>query len=88
MKKKMVWLGMAAAALLAAGGSAFAQEGGTKEVTDVLDRTITLPEDVEKVVVTFNLEEYLAVTGEEGIDKLVGFSHDYWKGRRETRTML
>ena len=43
MKKKMVWLGMAAAALLAAGGSAFAQEGGTKEVTDVLDRTITLP---------------------------------------------
>ena len=49
MKKKMVWLGMAAAALLAAGGSAFAQEGGTKEVTDVLDRTITLPEDVEKV---------------------------------------
>lgn len=83
MKKKMVWRGMAAAALLAAGGSAFAQEGGTKEVTDVLDRTITLPEDVEKVVVTFNLEEYLAVTGEEGIDKLVGFSHDYWKGRRE-----
>lgn len=83
MKKKMVWLGMAAVALLTAGGSAFAQEGGTKEVTDVLDRTITLPEDVEKVVVTFNLEEYLAVTGEEGIDKLVGFSHDYWKGRRE-----
>lgn len=83
MKKKMVWLGMAVVALLAAGGSAFAQEGGTKEVTDVLDRTITLPEDVEKVVVTFNLEEYLAVTGEEGIDKLVGFSHDYWKGRRE-----
>ena len=74
---------MAVVALLAAGGSAFAQEGGTKEVTDVLDRTITLPEDVEKVVVTFNLEEYLAVTGEEGIDKLVGFSHDYWKGRRE-----
>ena len=83
MKKKMVWLGMAVVALLAAGGSACAQEGGTKEVTDVLDRTITLPEDVEKVVVTFNLEEYLAVTGEEGIDKLVGFSHDYWKGRRE-----
>lgn len=83
MKKKMVWLGMVATALLAAGGSAFAQEDGVKEVTDVLDRTITLPEDVEKVVVTFNLEEYLAVTGEEGIDKLVGFSHDYWKGRRE-----
>ena len=83
MKKKMVWLGIAAAALLAAGGTTFAKEDGTKEVTDVLDRTITLPEDVEKVVVTFNLEEYLAVTGEEGIDKLVGFSHDYWKGRRE-----
>ena len=64
MKKKMVWLGMAVVALLAAGGSAFAQEGGTKEVTDVLDRTITLPEDVEKVAQEL-LDGYCQETGIE-----------------------
>jgi iron complex transport system substrate-binding protein len=55
----------------------------TKTVTDVLDRTITLPGQVDRVVVTFNLEEYLAVAGAEGVDKLVGYSHAYWEGRRE-----
>lgn len=55
----------------------------THTVTDVLGREITVKNDIERVAVTFNLEEYLAVTGEEGIEKLVGFSHAYWEGRRE-----
>ena len=55
----------------------------TIEVTDVCDRTIILPKDVERVVITFNIEEYLAVSGKEGVDKIVGFSHKYWEGRRE-----
>ena len=46
-------------------------------------RTVTIPADVEKVVVTFNMEEYFAVSGEEGIDKLAGWSHKYWEGRRQ-----
>lgn len=58
-------------------------ENTTIEVTDVADRTITIPSDVERVVLTFNIEEYLAVTGSEGIDKIVGYSHKYWEGRRE-----
>ncbi|MBR2836058.1 MAG: ABC transporter substrate-binding protein [Coriobacteriales bacterium] len=62
---------------------ALANDSATKEVTDVDGRTITLPAEVKRVVVTFNLEEYLAVAGEEGIEKLVGFSHSYWKGRRQ-----
>lgn len=41
------------------------------------DRTITIPEDIEKVVITFNIEEYLAVAGKEGVDKIVGYSHKY-----------
>lgn len=55
----------------------------TMEVTDLKGRTVTIPTNVERVVVTFNLEEYLAVAGEDGVDKLVGWSHKYWEGRRE-----
>lgn len=62
--------------------SAFA-DGETIEVTDLKGRTVTLPANIERVVVTFNMEEYFAVAGEEGIDKLVGWSHKYWEGRRQ-----
>ena len=55
----------------------------TIEVTDMKGRTVTIPAKVERVVVTFNLEEYFAVAGADGIDKLVGWSHKYWQGRRE-----
>lgn len=58
-------------------------KNATHQVKDALGREVTVKNDVERVVVTFNLEEYLAVTGEEGINKLVGFSHAYWQGRRE-----
>lgn len=63
--------------------SAGETNSGTVEVTDLKGRTVTLPANIERVVVTFNLEEYLAVTGEAGVDKLVGWSHKYWKGRRD-----
>lgn len=48
-----------------------------------IGRTVMLPADIQRVVVTFNMEEYFAVAGEEGIDKLVGWSHKYWEGRRQ-----
>lgn len=63
--------------------SAGETNSGTMEVTDLKGRTVTPPANIERVVVTFNLEEYLAVTGEAGVDKLVGWSHKYWKGRRD-----
>lgn len=53
------------------------------EVTDLKDRTVTVPANVERVVVTFNMEEYFAVAGEAGLQKLVGWSHKYWQGRRD-----
>ncbi len=59
------------------------KDSDTITVTDVADRTITIPKDIEKVVITFNIEEYLAVAGKEGVDKIVGYSHKYWEGRRE-----
>ena len=55
----------------------------TVEVTDMKGRTVTLPADVQRVVVTFNMEEYFAVAGDTGIDRLVGWSHKYWEGRRQ-----
>lgn len=55
----------------------------TVEMTDMKGRTVNIPADVQKVVVTFNMEEYFAVAGEEGTDRLVGWSHGYWEGRRD-----
>lgn len=63
--------------------TAAAEEAGTIEVTDLKGRTVTIPKDVQRVVVTFNMEEYFAVAGETGIDKLAGWSHKYWEGRRQ-----
>lgn len=59
------------------------EKPATIEVTDMKGRTVMLPADIQRVVVTFNMEEYFAVASEEGIDKLVGWSHKYWEGRRQ-----
>ena len=75
--------GTAADSTVSTTASAGETNSGTIEVKDLKGRTVTLPANIERVVVTFNLEEYLAVTGEEGVDKLVGWSHKYWKGRRD-----
>lgn len=75
--------GTAADSTVSTTASAGETNSGTMEVTDLKGRTVTLPANIERVVVTFNLEEYLAVTGESGVDKLVGWSHKYWKGRRD-----
>lgn len=75
--------GTAADSTVSTTASAGETNSGTMEVTDLKGRTVTLPANIERVVVTFNLEEYLAVTGEAGVDKLVGWSHKYWKGRRD-----
>lgn len=59
------------------------EKPATIEVTDMKGRTVMLPADIQRVVVTFSMEEYFAVAGEEGIEKLVGWSHKYWEGRRQ-----
>lgn len=53
-------------------------------VTDLAGRNVTIKTPVERVVVTFNFEEYLAVEGgEEPFKKIVGWSRGYWDGRRQ-----
>lgn len=58
----------------------------TKEiaVTDLCGRNVKLEKPAEKVVLTFNFEEYFAVTGEEGRSKIVGWARAYWEGRRQS----
>lgn len=58
-------------------------ESGPIDVTDLKGDKIHLEHPAKRVVVTFNLEEYLAVAGKEGVNTLVGFPHKYWKGRRQ-----
>ena len=64
-------------------GAAESAGGGTITVTDMKGRTVTLPADIHRVVVTFNMEEYFAVSGDDGIGMLAGWSHKYWEGRRQ-----
>ena len=55
----------------------------THIVTDFKDRKVTLKKDIKRVCITFNIEEYLAIAGSSAMDKIVGWSHSYWVGRRE-----
>ncbi len=53
-------------------------------VTDLAGRTVTIDTPVERVVITFNFEEYLAVEGgEKPFKKIVGWTRGYWEGRRQ-----
>lgn len=94
--KKMIRMLAAGVMVLAAGcgqaGSASSataqpveteQAAGTHVVVDAADREVEVPETVEKVVVAFNLEEYIAAAGEGWDDRLAGWSHAYWEGRRQ-----
>lgn len=51
-------------------------------VTDLDGRTVTLADVPEKVALGFYYEDYLAITGPEGIDKLVAISREPWEGWR------
>lgn len=84
MSRGIKFITLMLAVLLLLGASAvLAENGAGITVVDVLDREVNIPAEVEKVVITFNFEEYFAVTGAAGVDKLVGYSHGYWEGRRE-----
>lgn len=46
--------------------------------TDTLGRTITLPAPAERIVLGFNYEEYTAIAGPAGWDRVVGFARALW----------
>lgn len=53
-------------------------------ITDVLGRTVVLPKPPERIVVTFYLEEFTAIAGAAGWDKVVGFRKHQWAVNRAT----
>lgn len=70
---------MAGAALLASSLSALA---APTEITDALGRKVTVDLPVKRVAVNFNFEEFTAVAGVEGWQKVVGISRAPWEGWR------
>ena len=54
----------------------------TIEVTDALGRKVKVTSPVQRVVINFNYEEFTAVAGKEGWDKVVGMSRTPWEGWR------
>lgn len=55
----------------------------TKTITDIKGRDVEIKKDISRVCITFNLEEYFAIGGNGSVDKIVGWSYSYFKGRRE-----
>jgi hypothetical protein len=51
-------------------------------ITDAIGRTITLKAPAERIVLGFNYEEYTAVAGPAGWDRVVGFGKTLWSDWR------
>ena len=66
----------AAAALVTRGGRA--AEG----IVDALGRNVALKAPAQRIVLGFNYEEYTAIAGPAGWDRVVGFSKAFWSGWR------
>ena len=49
-----------------------------KTVTDVMGRTVDVPDNPEKVLVGFYFEDFFAITGPDGYDRVVAISKDAW----------
>ncbi len=74
----------AASPLLAASPRLAASPGlaRPRTVTDVLGRTVTLTKPAERVMLGFYFEDFLAIAGPGGADRLAAISTFYWKGYR------
>jgi iron complex transport system substrate-binding protein len=56
----------------------------TITVMDLAGRTVSLDLPVERVVITFNFEEYLAAEGgDDPFERIAGWTRNYWDGRRQ-----
>jgi iron complex transport system substrate-binding protein len=51
-------------------------------ITDAVGRTITLKAPAERIVLGFNYEEFTAIAGPAGWDRVVGFGKALWAGWR------
>ncbi|WP_158969868.1 ABC transporter substrate-binding protein [Chachezhania sediminis] len=70
--------GLAAAAFVASA----ALPAWAETVTDTMGRTVDVPDDPQRIVLGFYYEDYMAVAGPDGIDRLAGISRGPWEGWR------
>ncbi|WP_417803535.1 ABC transporter substrate-binding protein [Thalassospira lucentensis] len=52
------------------------------QITDVEGRQITLEKPAENVLLGFNFEDFMAIVGENAMDRVVAISRPVWKGWR------
>lgn len=76
---KTIRLTLSAAAFIVSSVAALA---APTEITDALGRKVTVDLPVKRVVVNFNFEEFTAVAGVDGWQKVVGISRGPWEGWR------
>ncbi|TDQ57396.1 ABC-type Fe3+-hydroxamate transport system substrate-binding protein [Mesocricetibacter intestinalis] len=75
MPKQFKLGALALASLLAFSTSALAKK---VELTDVIDRTVTVDVPAKRVVLAFNYQDYMAIAGVKSFDNIVGFSKAVW----------
>lgn len=85
MRNKFIYsiIFLMGATLVGCTPSSTSSEVETHTIVDYKNRTVEVKKDVERVVISFNIEEYLAIGGDSAESKIVGWSHGYWEGRRE-----
>jgi ABC-type Fe3+-hydroxamate transport system substrate-binding protein len=71
-------LGLAAALPLATLYRPSRASAASLAITDALGRTVTLEGPAERIVLGFNYEEFTAVAGPAGWDRVVGFAKTLW----------
>lgn len=69
-------------ALAASGRPRTASAATPTEITDVLGRKVAIRTPVERVVATFNYEEFTAIAGQDAWAKVVGMSRTPWASWR------
>jgi ABC-type Fe3+-hydroxamate transport system substrate-binding protein len=57
-------------------------QAATRTITDALGRKVEVKNNVERVVINFNFEEFTAIAGVENWAKVVGMSRSLWEGWR------
>ena len=77
-------LSLAAALPLAMAAAPSRAQSGPIAITDALGRAITLKAPAERIVLGFNFEEFTAVAGAAGWDRVVGFSRTQWAVNHST----
>ncbi len=74
--RKILAAALAAATLLTSAAA------DAKTVTDVLGRTVEVPDDPQKVLLGFYFEDFFAIVGPDAYERVTAISKDAWQGWR------